>query len=180
MPFTSTKLFTDAFFAGQLSDLAPHTTSSFVNAESSAEVPFGIMLMQGTLDQDALLPTSQNAKLVGVLRHAQIYARLSAGGGELGTIGLIPKTTLGILEAGRIIVVVGEAVTPASDVRVRIDTNAGANGTATGPGTFCTTASATHTLNLSKFARFKGTTTGAGLVELELNMNMRNLALADT
>lgn len=177
MPFTSTKTKMDAAFAGMLADNSDHTTDSFVNEEAANEIAFGTMVKFGTAANGALnLSASADAdKLAGILRHQHAYNLDN----ELGTIGLKPKATLGILKRGKIYVNVDEAVNPKSPVRVRCTTNAGALGAFNGPGTFRTTASATHTINCSKFMKFAGSTTGAGVVELEVDMTGSNDAVAD-
>ncbi len=174
MPFTGVNLRAGAITAGVASDNTKIRGRAYVNAEASQEMPFGTMLVQGTGDDEAKVFAAPANKMIGVLRNQFAYAVPT----ELGTIGLKPKTTLGVAQNGPIMVVVSEAVTPASAVRVRGDTNAGALGAVNGPGTFCTTASAGHTVRLP-FARFLGTTTGSGVVEITYDMAMRDTAVAD-
>lgn len=179
MSFTGVNLRPNGLFAGVASDNTKIRTRAYVNAEAAQEMPFGTMLVQGTGDDDAKVFASNANKMIGVLRNQFAYAIPRSGvGGELGLIGLKPKATLGLAQNGPMTVIVGEAVTPASPVRVRADTNAGALGTALGPGTFCTTSSAGHTIRLP-FARFLGTTTGAGVVEVSFDINMRDTAVND-
>lgn len=182
MPFTSTLTRMTGAFAGMLADTKDHETDSYVNEEASAEMRFGIMVKEGVgtpkaYTRGALYLTAGTDvnKLAGIVRHSHSYNLDN----ELGTIGLKPKATLGVLKRGKIYVEVDEAVTPTSPVRVRCTTNAGAVGAANGPGTFRTTASATHTILCDKFAKFAGITTGAGVVELSINMTGSGSATAD-
>lgn len=180
MPFTQVNLRPGNLFAGMAIDNASKATTAYVNAEAAQEMPFGTMLCAGVGDQDAKIVTVSASKLIGILRNQFAYAiGRSATTGELGLIGLKPKATLGVMERGKAVVVCGEVVTVASPVRVRIDANAGVLGTVLGPGTFCTSASAGHTVDLSKFCRFRNSITVVGLVELEFDMTMRALAVAD-
>lgn len=178
MTFTQVNTAMAVAYAGELVDqISVVATDSYIQSEASAVVAFGTMLKQGTADFTALNPTTTADKFIGVVRKSDAYNIDN----ELDQVagGLKPKTVLGILKRGKVWVLVDEAVTPASPVRVRTDTNAGAVAAANGPGTFRTTASAGHTTDISKFARFLTTTTGAGLVQLEFDVTMRNTGVAD-
>lgn len=174
MPFTQTKTSLGGLSAGMVTDLTASDCTSFFNEEASAELAFGTMLVAGTATDSAKLATANTNNLIGILRNDYRYAY----GVDFGSIGLKPKTSLPVLQRGKIMVVVAEAVTPASPVRIRVNTSAGANGATNGPGTFCTTSSAGNTMRLP-FARFLGTTTGPGVVELEIDMTMRASAVND-
>lgn len=175
MPFTTTKTKMAAAFAGMLADVTHHDTESYVNEEAAAELPFGCMVQEGAAAGGALICTATGNTLAGIVRHQHAYNLDN----ELGTIGLKPKATLGILKRGRIYVQVDQAVNPKSPVRVRVTTNGGANGTTSGPGTFRTAAVAGHTVNISTYAAFGGTTTGADIVELKVDMVNRATGVAD-
>ncbi len=178
MAFTEVKTKMAIAFAGMLADNTNTETDSYVNEEASDEMAFGTLVKEGAVQNGALIldtPATDITKLAGIVRHQHAYAKDT----ELGTIGLKPKTTLGILKRGKIYVTVDAAVTPLSAVRVYADTNAGAVGAASGPGTFCTIAVANHTINCSKFMKFRGTTTGAGVVELAVDMTGSNDAVMD-
>ncbi len=176
MPFTATNIRPNGLFAGVPSDATNVPCDSFVNAEASQELPFGTMVVQGTNADEAKVFTSNANKMIGILRNHFAYA--TGTNGEVGLIGLKPKVAAGVAQRGKMTVVVGEAVTPASAVRVRATVAAGALGTNTGPGTFCTTASGGNTIRLP-FCRFLGTTTGPGVVELAFDMTMRDTAVND-
>src|SRR5262252_5527883 len=86
-------------FPGMMVDTSDvKSTRSYVSAESSAEIPFGQMLKQGSTDDTALRLTAATDvnKLIGILVHSHAYAQDQ----ELGTTGLKPKTTLGVLDKG--------------------------------------------------------------------------------
>ncbi len=87
-------------FAGQLADASDNDVVTMVSEESSAEIPMGAMVMQGTADDQALLPTSSAAVMVGIVLHSHQYSKDI----ELGTTGLKPKACLNILRKGRCLV----------------------------------------------------------------------------
>lgn len=148
-------------FQGMLADSANHTIESMTSEEASAEVPFGVMVKQGTSDTQFLKLTAITDKLVGIVVHSHAYDKPN----ELGDTGLKPKVTAGILRIGRIWVPVEEAVTPASSVLVRAVV-AGAEVA----GAFRDTADASDLIDISHIARYRTTTTGAGIALLEINM----------
>lgn len=164
MPQTSVLDSPAVGFAGMLVDSSESDVASYVNEEASAEIPFGVMVQQGTLDTDALLVAVQTDIPIGVVVHSHAYAKDD----ELGTTGLKPNVTLGILKRGVIWVTAVDAVTPADDVRY---TEAG--------GGFLTTAAGGVTVSCAEFARFL-TTAGAGeLVQLEIDMTGRGARTSD-
>lgn len=172
MPQTSVSTAPSVAFAGMLADAAnTEDVDSYVSEEASAEMPFGAMVCQGASDDTCKIFGANTDKMVGIVQHSHAYQIAN----ELGAVGLKPKVTIGVKKRGKIWVTVDEAVTPASAVRVRNDANGGANTN----GTFRTTASAGHTMNISSFARFLSTTTGAGVALLEYDVTMRSGATAD-
>lgn len=136
--------------------------------EASAAIPFGVAVKQGTLDDDVLLMTAANNKLMGVTVFAQDFARNS----ELTSSGLQPGTTFGVCFQGPILVLPEGAVTPASGVHIRFS----ANGGNTQPGAFTATADAGHTVDASAFCRWL--TTGSATVPAVLWVDFSNAALA--
>lgn len=159
-------------FPGMISDASDSDDiRSYVSAEASAEVPFGQMVKQGATDRAFLRLTSGTTQaILGVLVQSQGRAKPT----ELGTTGLKPKMTGGIMRRGRCWVTIDENVTPASPVRVRV-TDTG--GTA---GTFRTSSSAGNTVLISSWARFTGTFTAAGgVAELELDALNSVVSTAD-
>lgn len=175
-PQTSVSVKQTKAFAGMLVDASACVVDSFVSEESSAEIPFGVMVCQGSADNGAkLLNTSAAAMaadvMVGVVVHSHAYQKTN----ELGTSGLKPKATLGVLRRGIVWVTVEEAVTPASAVKVRA-----VAGGSEQAGAFRDTADSTDCVDISSFARYR-TTAGAGeLAQLEIDMTGRNTSVADT
>ena len=140
--------------------------------ESSAEIPFGVMVCNGTKDAFVkLLHTSAAAmatELFGVSVFGQSYAKTE----QLGTTGLKPLVTFDVLQRGRIYVKVEDAVAVGDAVRVRA-VAAGAEV----KGAFRTAADGTDCVNISKFARW---IRGAGIGELAIvEIDMVNAALAE-
>lgn len=162
-----------AAFAGMLADSSyVKNVRSYVNEEASAEIPFGVMVKQGTAANDAKACASGDTSpvFIGVTVHSHAYAKPT----EVGDTGVKPNMTLGVLTRGCIWVPVEEAVTPASAVLVRI--------IATGSevaGAFRDTADASDCIDISGWARFVSTTTGAGFAQLEFDVANRSEKAAD-
>lgn len=170
MPQTSVSITPSVAFAGMVGDSElTKNARSYVSAEASAEIQFGIMVKQGTGDDQCLLPTATTDKFVGVTLHSHAYDKDT----ELGTLGLKPKVAVNALQQGTVWVVVDEAVSPADAVRVRVTSAGGA------VGTFRKTAVGGQSVNISGFARWLSTTTGAGLALLQLDMSGRQSGTAD-
>lgn len=148
---------------------------SATSEEASAEIPFGVMLQQGTGDDGAkLLGTSAAAMAVRLLGIA-VRAHDFAVGSELGTTGLKPGATFGCGKKGRFKVLVEDAVTPLSHVRVRA-VAAGAEV----KGAFRALADGTDCVDISAFAKWR-TSAGIGEVAVvEIDMANAALAVADT
>jgi hypothetical protein len=151
---------------------------SYVSEESSAEIPFGVMVVEGTDGAtQALLPHTSAAAseqiMLGVVQHSHYYAKDI----ELGDVGLKPGATLGVRTHGTILVLIEENVAIGDDVRVRV--------VATGDeqaGAFRTTADDTSDcVDISAFARWVSAGTAAeGFAELEIDMTNRASAVADS
>lgn len=107
-------------FAGMKVDLTDDYVRSYANTEASAEMPFGVMLALGTGEQDAILPASGTAKLIGVLLHSHDY-----GDRDVGTTGVLPKGALSVLSRGTVWVTVEEAVAVGDRPFIRFATGAG-------------------------------------------------------
>lgn len=161
-------------FAGQLWDTGDQETSPFT-VEGAGEVPFGTLVVRGTADNQGKRPAAQAdvayAKVMGVSVHSHAYAKDN----ELGDLGLKQYVVGKVLTEGRIRVYTSEAVATTDNVRVRADTNA-ASDELTGPGTFCKSSSAGHTVLISKGARWAEGTTGAGIAVLEFDVLALTLA----
>lgn len=165
MPQTSVPTAMTAAFDGMIVDSEPFVERSYVSEEASAEIPFGVCVKQGTGDNGALKLTSTADKLIGLVRHSHAYNRDN----ELGSTGLKPYVTLGVVTKGVMWVPVEEAVTPASAVLVRA--------VATGnevAGAFRDTADGSDCIDVSAFCRYLSSTTGAGRAKLAFDFTMRN------
>lgn len=170
IPQTSVSEAPTAAFQGMLADTGPNNdVASFVN-ESTSEIPFGVMVMQGTADDQCKPLAATTDKLIGIVVHSHAYDKDN----ELGSTGLKQYVSVGVLRKGRIWVPVEEAVTPASSVLVR----AVAGGSEVA-GAFRDTADSTDCIDISQFARYRSTTTGAGLALVEIDMTMFGADPAD-
>lgn len=98
---------------------ADHEIVPMVNAEASAEMPFGAGICRKTsspaTDQDAILPAAEGDMVWGILVHSNIYDRtytLADGttAGELGTTGVKPGAMLNILRRGLVWVYCRKAI----------------------------------------------------------------------
>lgn len=136
---------------------------SYVNEEASDEMPFGVVVQQGTADNQCLLLNAITDKLIGITVHSHAYDKDN----ELGTTGLKQYATVGVARRGRVWCYAEEAVTPASAPLVR----AVAAGVEV-PGHFRDSADAADLIDVSAFCRFLTSTTGAGLVLVEFDFAM--------
>lgn len=121
MPQTSVSNPADIGVEGQLSGVGQVDKYHARNDESSARIPFGRMIAKGAAQDEALLCSTLTDKLLGVSVFGQAYAKES----ELDADGFKPGTTFDYLTKGRIYVRVEDAVTPASEVHVRMKAGAG-------------------------------------------------------
>lgn len=162
--------------AGQIADSGRDKVArSYVNAEASAEMPFGVMLARGTGDQDALLPHTSAAAMADAFIGVLVFNHAYAKDGELGDTGLKPNVQLSVLTHGRVLVTTEDAVSPGDPVRVRVVT-AGMEVA----GAFRTAQDLTDCVDISTMARWV-TSAGAGeLAVLELNMTFAQSGVADT
>lgn len=160
---------------GQLADL--HTAEfgdviSSTNEEASAEIPFGLMVKEGTGGSWDLakLPTAA-AGLLGIVVFAQNFSKPT----QLGDSGLKPGVTFGVLRKGRIYVELtgADAVTPASEVHVRV-AGVGQKGSFSGG-----TGVAAETVDITGFARWAGSGTTGDIVALEIDMTNSASAVID-
>ena len=142
--------------------------------EASAEIPFGVMVCQGTEDDGVLLLNTSSASMATKLKGVTVFGQGYAKPQELGDTGFKPKCTFDVLNKGRIYVMVEEAVAPGNAVRVRA-VAAGAEV----KGAFRTTADGTDTVDISKFAKWIRSAAEDGLAVVEIDMTMSALAVAD-
>lgn len=158
-------------FPGLLVDTRDHNIETGVSTEASAEIPFGVMVKRGAADGDVQLLTATNNVLAGIVVHQDGLQRDV----QIGSTGIKPGVSLGVLQQGCIWVYSETAVNPTTAVRVRA-VAAGAEV----PGQFRATADTTDTVDISAFARWRSTTAGAGIAQLEIDMNGAAGAVADT
>jgi hypothetical protein len=151
-------------FAGQLADTLDNDVLSYVSAEVSLEMPFGIMVAKGTGDFDGILPVSSGSVPVGVLVHAHVYD--NGPNGELGTLGLKPKTALNILRRGRIYVLVEEAVVALDRAYIRYAAGSGGSQL----GTFRKSADSATALDVTKKCQYLTSASAGGLALLDVDM----------
>lgn len=127
MSQTSYALNLTASFAGMLADgSTAHQVETRINAEASAEIPFGTFVVTGGSvgDAGAVLPSAGTTKLVlGPVVHSHAYSK--GDNGELGTSGLKPKTVMNVLVRGRIWVLTETSVAVGDPVFVRYASGAG-------------------------------------------------------
>lgn len=154
-------------FAGVVQSAEPGNPRSYTSEESSAEIPFGVMvvLSSGSEDNGAKLPDDSGDVPLGVVCHSHAHAKPT----ELGDTGLKPKATFGVLRKGTIWVQVEDAVDPGDAVRVRTVAGVGEQ-----LGAFRAAADSTDTAVLTGAAWL--TTAGAGgIALLELDMTAATL-----
>lgn len=149
-------------FAGMKADTTEDTVETFVSAEASAEIPFGVMVAQGTGDRDGKMPAAGTDKLVGIVLHSHDYAKDT----ELGSTGLKPKTALQILRKGKALVTVEEAVAPGDRAHIRYASGAGG----TQKGAWRKSSVANETIDATTQCVFRSTASANGLAEVEIDM----------
>lgn len=113
-------------YPGMKGDAVPDTVETRINAESSAEIPFGVFVASGGSvgDPGCILPAAATLKLVlGVVLHSHAYSKGTSG--ELGTTGLKPKTAMNILVKGRVWVLSETTAAVGDPVFVRYASGAG-------------------------------------------------------
>lgn len=149
-------------FAGMKADLAPDYVRSYVSAEATAEIPFGVALAQGASDDACILPTGAGVAWVGVALHSNHYDPTY----DLGLVGIKPKKTIGVLTKGTVWVTVENAVTVNSRVFVRH--TAGAGGTQ--KGAFRGDADTATALEM-RGCRYLTAAAGGGVALVEVDFN---------
>lgn len=161
MAQTSYSLLMEQAIAGLLADSGYKDAWSAVNAEASAEIPFGVMVARGSTENKCIKLVDTNSVLLGVHIFSNEYAKDQ----ELGSTGIKPGVMMNILRKGRIWVVVEEIVAKDEPCYVRY-TASGGNTTI---GAFRNDDD-TSKAKLVPGARFIAATTGAGLALVEIDM----------
>lgn len=111
-------------FAGMRADNGDYDAVTRLNSEASLEIPFGVIVAEGSGDQDAILPAADTAVLVGA-----VMANYRAAE-DIGTTGLKADTLFPVMRKGRILVTVEENVVKGDRLYVRYA--AGSGGTQLG------------------------------------------------
>jgi hypothetical protein len=171
MSQTSYSLTIAAAFAGMLADTGDNDIFGAVQAESSLEIPFGVMVCKGTGDNDAKLPAAADAKLLGVLVHSHSYEPKI----DLGTTGVKPGAVLNVLNSGRVWVLVEENVTREDRAYVRYA--AGAGGTQL--GAFRKSAVSNETIDVRANVKFVTSASSGGLAIIEAD-NLNTMSTGPT
>lgn len=151
--------------SGTPTDLRPKDVVSRRNAESSAEIPFGVLLMEGAADNDAVLPSTGAIStdiFAGVVlhEHKDVTDYTSPG-------AYAPKEMMALMRAGVINVYVEDAVAKDDEVHVRLATSGGN----TIIGAFRATQdplTASKTALVATGMRWVGSASAGGVAELEI------------
>lgn len=93
-----------------------------VNAEATAEIPFGVCVMLGTNStEDCVLPTGGTPRLGGIVNRDGAFLP----GVHLGDTGIKPKVPFNRFRTGRVWAVCEEAMNPGDTVFVRTTAGVG-------------------------------------------------------
>jgi len=165
MPITDYSLAQTPGIPGAIaSGINSFATRSKTNA-SGGVLAFGRAVVQGTGDQDVILPAANKTSLVGIAVRSYIYEEAeTADGAE----GYASKREIDVLVQGDIWVETEVAVAPGDPVFFRT-----ATGTATVVGKFLKTADTISTVDKAVAitnARWLSSTTGAGIAKLQINL----------
>ena len=176
MPQTAVNLTQGSPFAGMRGDTGPARVHSYVNAEASAEIPFGSAVMQGTNPREALMPTGTpgGANLVGIVESSHAFGKDAL----LGSTGIKPGVNMGVMTQGVIWVATVDAVTVGGVVTVyKSGANAGKFGGALSAGVTLTLT--TNVALGATGARWLTSTAGAGIAKLWFDVLQWNAARVD-
>lgn len=169
MGFTTVKTTLEAAYPGMRSGMNKNRVTPGLNEEASAEMRWGIAVKQGTDDAGALLLTATTNKIKGLVQSTHAMAKET----ELGDTGVKPDAVFDCAEEGELYVLTEEAVTPASDVRVRCVAGGGEVA-----GAFRATADSTDCI-LLKHCKWAGTY-ASGYALLKFDFRNRDQGTADT
>jgi hypothetical protein len=167
---------------GMLADL--HTDEdgdvvSAFNEEASDEIPFGVMVKGGTADDSVKNLATTADLLKGVVVFANYFDKPI----QLGDTGLKPGVAFGLLRRGHIYVRVEDAVTPASEVHVRVTTG-GSNGYgdagAETAGAFRGSDDGGDTIDITAFAKYLTSADVGEIAVVSIDMDNASLSTADS
>jgi hypothetical protein len=115
-------------FAGMKRDIREgDVVETYVQGEASAEIPFGVVVAEGTASttegtpDKAILMVDANSKPAGVLLHAHNYDRET----QVGSTGVKPTNLISVLKRGQVYAVLEGTCTKGAAVYVRHGTGAG-------------------------------------------------------
>lgn len=156
-------------FPGMKSSAVTDIVDTGVSEETSADILFGLFVVQGATQDGVKLPAASTDEVMGISTHSHA-AQLSFSG---PSSGVIPKAPVDVTRKGRVMVSPEDAVTPASKVYMRHTANGGL--TQKGAVRGSANTGAVQVLG----CRFMGSCAAAGLVELEVDLSI-NRAIADS
>ena len=166
IPQTSYGYTMAAAIAGMIAEtMAAQYVRSALQGEAAAEIPFGVGVAQGTLDNQVILPSGGAAKIVGVALFSNSYSKDL----DLGTTGLKPKATVSVMEKGRCWVVVEQAVAKEDPVYIRHTPNGAGK---LQLGAFRKDADTANALQMKgcRYLTTQATPGGLAMVEVDFNV----------
>jgi hypothetical protein len=167
-----------AAYAGMLADDTKSDVMTMENAEASASMPFGIVVAFKTSspgsDRAAVLPTTSETKLAGILVHSHDYERtftLPDGStvGELDSTGIKPGAEIAVMWRGTCWVKVQQAVVPGD----RLFVCKSANVVYTGLGQVGNADESTNTIDASAIGRFTSGAAAGGFAKLQVDFSQK-------
>lgn len=117
MPQTSVTALMLPAYEGQLADSGPHDIITRYQGEASAGIGFGLCVVEGAADAEAVLPVDANSRAVGIVLRDAGYATPSEYNDASN--GIQPNAMVSILRKGRVWVRVEAAVAKGDPFFVR-------------------------------------------------------------
>lgn len=169
--------------AGQLADEYTASNGDIgygTNEEAATNIPFGVMVKEGTTADRIKLPTTAADVLAGILIHEYAYdVTTQLADATVNTnaqSAILPNIGGALLKRGRVLVIPEADGTDADGVHMRIV----ASGGNTQLGSFTPTAEVGKTVNLSSLARWRNGGPKAGQPSvLEIDLTNAALVAAD-
>lgn len=146
--------------AGMLGDLGPWDIFSSVNQESSAAIPFGVVVKFGTLERTSKLLAAADDMLQGIVIRRHWYDRVLELDADVD--GVKAGVRIDVLRRGRIWVPTATAAALTAAIHTRYA------GTGT-KGAVRNAAVTDETIDISHIAKVVSPASGSGLVELDVN-----------
>jgi hypothetical protein len=159
-------------YAGMKSDIREgNVVDSYIQGEASAEIPFGVVVAEGTASTQegtpdkAILMVNGSSVVAGVLLHAHNYDRES----QLGSTGVKPTNLISVMKRGQVYALLEGTCTKGGQVFVRHTANGAGKLQKGAVRADADTATAVLCRGLS-FAETKATN-GDGLVLLNVHID---------